>query len=222
MICIPIIAADTNEACRKIARANPLADLLEIRLDLMGSVDLPKIIQTAGKPVMATYRSKREGGDGAADPHTYIRHILAALQAGVDLVDVEMWLPVKWRQKVFEARSVSRLVISTHIQDHTPQQPELDQILRDGIATGADLVKIVTRAEQWSDNFRVLELIPRARSLDTPIIAFCMGPMGKTSRILSYLMGGYLTFASLETGEESADGQIPVTEMRDVLDLLMP
>jgi 3-dehydroquinate dehydratase type I len=133
-----------------------------------------------------------------------------------------MWLPVKWRQKVFEVRSVSRLVISTHIQDGTPQQPELDQILRDSMATGADVVKIVTRAEQWSDNFRILELIPRARSLDTPIIAFCMGPMGKTSRILSYLMGSYLTFASLETGEESADGQIPVTEMKNILDLLTP
>jgi 3-dehydroquinate dehydratase type I len=222
MICIPIIATDSNEACQKIARANPLADLLEIRLDLMGSVDLPKILQTAGKPVLATYRSKREGGQGTTVPHTYTRHILAALQEGVDLVDVEMWLPVKWRQKIFEARRTARLVISTHIQSGTPQQPELDQILRQSINAGADIIKIVTWASIWSDNFRVLELISRARNLAVPIIAFCMGPLGKTSRILSYLMGSYVTFASLEIGEESADGQIPVTDMRNILDLLMP
>jgi len=47
-----------------------------------------------------------------------------------------------------------------------------------------------------------------------------MGPMGKISRIFSCLMGGYLTFASLEEGKESADGQIPIREMRKVVDIL--
>jgi 3-dehydroquinate dehydratase len=36
------------------------------------------------------------------------------------------------------------------------------------------------------------------------------------------LLGGYLTFASLEPGEESAPGQIPAGEMRRILDLLSP
>jgi 3-dehydroquinate dehydratase/shikimate dehydrogenase len=44
--------------------------------------------------------------------------------------------------------------------------------------------------------------------------------MGRISRIASPLFGGYLTFASLEEGEESADGQIPVTEMKRILDIL--
>jgi 3-dehydroquinate dehydratase len=33
-------------------------------------------------------------------------------------------------------------------------------------------------------------------------------------------MGGYLTFASLEKGEESASGQIPVREMKKILDMI--
>jgi 3-dehydroquinate dehydratase/shikimate dehydrogenase len=71
-----------------------------------------------------------------------------------------------------------------------------------------------------ADNFRVLELIPKAQEREINIIAFCMGRFGRISRIFSHLMGGYLTFASLEGGEESAAGQIPVAEMKKILDML--
>jgi 3-dehydroquinate dehydratase len=33
-------------------------------------------------------------------------------------------------------------------------------------------------------------------------------------------MGSYLTFSSLETGEESAAGQIPINEMKKILEML--
>jgi 3-dehydroquinate dehydratase type I len=87
-------------------------------------------------------------------------------------------------------------------------------------ATGADIVKIVTQAGAPQDNLRVLGLISLAKNLGIKIIAFCMGPMGRISRIASPLMGGYLTFASLETGNESASGQIPVREMKKILDII--
>ena len=88
----------------------------------------------------------------------------------------------------------------------------------DSMATGAEITKIVTRAETWGDNLRVLELIPKARDMGTQIIALCMGPMGRISRVFSLLLGGYLTFASLEEGQESATGQIPVAEMKSLLE----
>jgi 3-dehydroquinate dehydratase type I len=87
-------------------------------------------------------------------------------------------------------------------------------------STGAHIVKIVTRANIWEDNFRVLSLIPSAHNLGLEIIAFCMGPIGKISRILSHLMGGYLSFASLEQGKESAAGQIPIREMKRAIEIL--
>jgi 3-dehydroquinate dehydratase type I len=73
-----------------------------------------------------------------------------------------------------------------------------------------------------ADNLKVLDLIPKAQERGIRIIAFCMGRFGKISRIFSHLMGGYLTFASLEGGEESAPGQIPVEEMKRILKVLSP
>jgi len=207
MFCIPIIARNTDEALEKIAMANKMADMLEIRLDMMNAFDLHQIIQASLKPVLVSYRSKKEGGKGNIDPEAYTNNILTAIQEGADLVDVELSLPLKWRKKIFDARGKSVIVISTHISDGTPSRGELEKIFRECTAAESDIVKIVTRAQAWEDNLRVLELIPKAHDLGIKIIAFCMGHMGRISRIFSHLMGSYLTFVSLEGGQESAQGR---------------
>ena len=220
MFCIPIISRDNPEALQKMAVAEPLADILEIRLDAMETFDLHEIIKAASKPVLITYRSRREGGMGSADPKTHTDYILTAIEEGANLVDAELSLPRKWQEKILDGRGRSEIIISVHIKDGTPSQQDLEKIFRDCADTHSDVVKIVTRAETWADNLRVLELIPKAHDLGIKIIAFCMGPMGKISRIVSHLMGGYLTFASFESGEESAAGQIPIRQMREIIDIL--
>jgi 3-dehydroquinate dehydratase type I len=222
MICIPITAKNTEVALEKIAMANALADMIEIRLDMMESFDLHEIIQAASKPVLVTYRSIREGGEGTVDDKTHASYLLAALEEGAELVDVEGRLPEKWREKVFRARRKSSIVVSTHVPDSTPPKEKLERIFEELAGTGADIIKIVTQANSMIDNLRVLDLIPKARERGIKIIAFCMGRFGKISRIFSHLMGGYLTFASLEGGEESAAGQIPVEEMKRIMKVLSP
>lgn len=222
MFCIPIIARNTAEALEKIAMANTLAGMVEIRLDMMNTFDLHQIIQASLKPVLVTYRSKKEGGKGNIDPETHTNYIFTAIQEGADLVDVELSLPLKWRKKIFDARGRSGIVISTHISEGTPSRDELGKIFRECAAAEADIVKIVSWAKAWEDNLRVLELIPRAHDLGIKVIAFCMGPMGRISRIFSHLMGGYLTFVSLEPGQESAAGQISVIEMKKILEYFSP
>ena len=216
MFCIPILAKHTDESVSKILRANSLGDMLEIRLDLMESFDLQRIREATKKPLLVTYRSKEEGGKGDADPEIHSEILHSAIQAGADFIDVEFRLPEKCRQKILDVKGKSSTIISAHFNDGTPSRQDLDRIFRDCTATGADIIKIVTLANTWADNLKVLELIPRAQDLGGKIIAFCMGPTGRISRVLTHLMGGYLTFASLESGEESAKGQIPISEMRQI------
>jgi 3-dehydroquinate dehydratase type I len=218
VLCIPIIAKNTEEAVKKMALAEALVDMVEVRLDLMEAFDLPEIVRAAKKPVLVTYRSEREGGKGDANPETQVEHILTAVREGADLVDVELSLPPEWRRKVFEVEGKTEIVISTHINHGTPTSNELERIFRDCTATGAPVVKIVTMAKNWEDNLRVLELIPKAQAQGVKVIAFCMGPKGRISRILSHLMGGYVNFVTLEAGQESAAGQIPAMEMKEILE----
>ena len=220
MICIPIIAKNTDEALEKIVRANLKADMLEFRLDVMESFRLEDMIQLASKPVIVTYRSKKEGGNGSADYAMQTRYLFNAVEAEVDFVDVEYSMPPEFRRRIFRDRGRSKIIASVHLLRATPSNEKLEEIFRNLTATGADIVKIVTRAQRPVDNLRVMNLIPSATGMGLNIIALCMGEKGRISRIASPLLGGYLTFASLDQGEESADGQMPVKEMRKMLERL--
>lgn len=222
MLCVPIIGRDAQEVLQKTERANSVADMLEIRLDLMDRFDLREILHAARKPVIVTYRSEGEGGMGVADCGVRAGHLAKAIEMGAELVDVEYSLPPAFRHQLFRLKGSSRFIVSTHLLSGTPSRETLEEILGKMAATGAEIVKIVTRARSEEDNLRVLELIPMARRSGVKIIAFCMGQAGKISRIASCLMGGYLTFVSLEKGEESAEGQISIGEMKQILSILSP
>ena len=220
MICVSIIAKSTDEYLEKIAKANAIADMVELRLDLMESLRLKDMVRRISKPVIATYRSKKEGGKGSADYSTRTRYLWNAIEAGADFVDVEYSMPLEVRHSFFQTPRPFGVISSTHLLNGTPDTERLIATLRKLAATGADVVKIVTQARAPEDNLRILNLIPMAQKMGIKIITFCMGPVGRISRVASPLMGGYLTFSSLEEGDESGEGQIPVTQMRTIMDIL--
>jgi 3-dehydroquinate dehydratase len=49
-----------------------------------------------------------------------------------------------------------------------------------------------------------------------------MGTIGRISRILAPFVGSFMTFCSLEQGEESAHGQISAQEMRRIWNIISP
>lgn len=220
MICIPVTARNTAEALPKIQAAGGLGDVVELRLDGMESFRLGEMIRACPRPAMVTYRSRREGGRGDADEKATIDLLLQAIEAGAMFLDVERILQREGRQRVIREKAGARVVLSAHFHEGTPNRRRLERLLREMTDEGVDLVKIVTRARVPEDNLRVLSMIPMARELGVEIIAFCMGRMGRLSRIASLLLGGYMTFASLREGEESADGQIPASRMREILEVL--
>jgi len=222
MFCISIIARDTEEALRKMAETTPLADILEIRLDMMDSFEIGPIIQSSVKPVLVTYRSTKEGGQGKADPDIVADYLISAIREEADLIDVELNMPRDLRERIFDAKGKTGIIVSTHINNGTPPRGDLNKVFKESIEAGGDIIKIVTMARRWDDNLRVLELIPEARDRGLEIIAFCMGPLGRMSRIFSLLMGAYMTFASMAAGQESAEGQIPIAEMKELLRFFTP
>jgi len=216
-IAISIAADDTAGVVEKMTRAADLAEVFEIRLDLMASFDLQQIVRLAPKPVIVTYRSRKEGGRGRAHYITRCRVLEQALDAGAAFVDVEFSMPLDFRESLLRNKKESKVILSRHILSATPSRKALERLFGKMAATGADVIKIVTLARNPEDNSRVLGLIPRARELGIDIIAFCMGREGSVSRIASPLMGGYLSFASSGEGEETAAGQIPARDMRKML-----
>jgi 3-dehydroquinate dehydratase type I len=100
----------------------------------------------------------------------------------------------------------------------TPPLEGLKKIVARQLAAGADIVKVVTAAGSFEDNFTVLKLIgefPNDR-----IIAFCMGAEGRLSRILCPLLGGQFTYAAITEGGQSASGQLTVSQLASLYNMV--
>ena len=109
-------------------------------------------------------------------------------------------------------------LLSFHDIEKTPPIDKLKNIIKRQLAAGADICKLVTTATNAEDNLTVLRLIPEFPQAN--IIAFAMGQLGLSSRILCPLAGGFLTYASIAKGTESAPGQLSVEELSELYRLV--
>ncbi len=145
--------------------------------------------------------------------------LLSAAKKDFAYVDVGLSTP-KLRNFVSEVKAAgAKPIVSFHDFSQSLSLPELNNILEREIACGADVCKIVTTANQVEDNLKLLNFTSTACS-KAKVVCFAMGELGKISRLLSPVFGGFFTFASLERGSETAAGQMTIREMRTAYELL--
>ncbi len=223
-ICIPISASTNQEALTKIKKGFALAEMLELRIDGIQKVDLKKLLADKKGEIIVTNRVREEGGAFAGGERERVALLKKAVALGCEYVDLELRtdekLLVELKKEIVDFQRKTQLILSYHSMDGTPTLGELKKKLEEGYKAGADIVKIVPYAQKIEDNLHVLSLIPYTQKKGLKIIAFCMGEKGMISRVISPLMGSYLTYASLAKGEESAPGQMTVEEIRQVLWIL--
>ena len=214
MICIPIVGPSMSKAQEQIESALEIADILELRLDLIESSNLNILLSSSTLPVIVTNRSKHDGGQFKGSDEIRVQSLRDALKAGADYVDIEVSTPREYLQPFLEESDPAKIILSYHDFSHTPE--DFNPLYETMCEMPGEIVKIVTYARDLSDNLKMFELLKRAKSEKQKLIGLCMGDLGEISRILSPLFGGYLTFGSLETGQESAPGQIPAKTLKDI------
>jgi len=211
-ICAVITTPDESA----VAANGILADLFEVRIDLIGKRWQP----LAGKltrPWIATNRLPTEGGKWQGSEKARLEELLKAIELGASIIDLELATPnlIKIVQTV---KDKARCIISHHDFKGTPSLDELKEIVLSQIASGADICKLVTTATSNDDNLRLLRLY--LEFAGHKLITFAMGEAGILSRVLAPLAGAEFTYASLETGKPSAPGQMTVTQMAEIYGLL--
>jgi len=212
MICIPIVGPTMDRALKDIDASQELADLIELRLDLIEGYDLPALIQAAGKPSIVTNRCKMDGGQFSGSEEERVAVLRKAIDLGVDYIDIETSTPGPLLKSVLESKGSVKAVLSHHDFTRTPD--DLNPLYDLMIQMPADVLKIITYATDINDNLTLFRLLARAKKDEKSLIAFCMGEKGELSRILTVQQGGFLTFGSLDTGKESAPGQIPARTLK--------
>jgi len=138
----------------------------------------------------------------------------------VTCLDLELAADAGFRREIAACRGPTKLILSWHDFGGTPEAARLEAILEEMLASEADIVKLVALAREPADNLRLLSLIPRAKAQGKEIIAFCMGPLGKWSRLAAPLLGSWLTFAPFSKTGASAPGQLTVNDLKRVWNTL--
>lgn len=204
-----ICAVIVNKDLTAIREVESLVKMFEVRIDLIGD-GWQETASQLEKPWIACNRIKEEGGNWQDSEARRKEELLKAVQLGADIVDIE--LATKNLERVVSLiKKRAKCLLSFHDIEKTPPLDNLKKIVKRQLAAGADICKVVTTAKKFEDNLTVLKLI--SEFPETSIVTFAMGSLGLTSRILSPLVGGDFTYASIEKGTESAPGQVTVADL---------
>jgi 3-dehydroquinate dehydratase I len=215
---------DVSPAKLKGLLYHPEVDLLEWRLDVFyqryaRNETLAALTTLAGfprHPVVATNRAKQEGGvfDGPEALRFEILH--KAAEVGAEWVDLEHWVGAA-TMKGFQSQD-ARVLLSHHDFSATPDRATLQRLAETMARKEPDAIKITTYAQTSEDNLRVLELIPFGRQeLGIEVLAFCMGPLGCWSRLISLMLGSPWAYVQLPELLPAAEGQFMAAELRLLL-----
>jgi 3-dehydroquinate dehydratase/shikimate dehydrogenase len=177
------------------------ADYVEVRLDYL------KEPQQADNtrwdrfpiPVIATCRGIERGGFFQGSLTEEYRILDTAVRNGAKFVDIDY--------QHTRAFGSAKVIASYHNFDCTP--PNLESVIEEACATGADIAKAATHVNRWADNRRLLEAM--AKPWPKPVIVAGMGDIGQITRVAGPSRGSFLSYAAAHRA--SAPGQIRLAEM---------
>nr|XP_009386288.1 PREDICTED: bifunctional 3-dehydroquinate dehydratase/shikimate dehydrogenase, chloroplastic [Musa acuminata subsp. malaccensis] len=219
LLCVPLVSKTVEQMVADMAAAKACgADLVEIRLDHLSNFDprrdLQLLLDDRPLPALVTYRPKWEGGEYEGNDKQRFQALCLAMELGAEYVDVELKVADDFVRLISEKKPENfKLIISSHNYQSTPSNEELSSLVARIQAAGADIVKIATTAVDIVDVARMFQVIVHCQ---VPMIGLVMEEKGLISRLLCPKYGGYLTFATLGAGKESAPGQPTISDLLNV------
>jgi 3-dehydroquinate dehydratase type I len=206
-IAASLAAEDTDTCLRELDRLAPRIGLAEVRLDLMRTFDIGKLVANSPVPLVLTCRPERERG-GFTGPEAERMGILrSAHDHGCAYIDVEAGSlddVSGWGD------SPTQVIASQHWYGQMPSDLHGQYL---DLRGRCDVVKFVGTAQTARDVLPVLELL---RDAATPVIGMAMGAPGTCTRILAPAFPQtVLTYGAATYAAATAPGQITVDEMTD-------
>jgi len=200
------------------------ADILEIRLDLLGIKDTKSALEMiAGLkeeislPCIATNRLPIDGGKWEGAEEKRIQLLLDILPE-VDAVDVELAAVAGLREKLISTSHElgKTVIVSHHDFNGTPPIEKIKEMLEMAWRCRGDIAKFAAKANSPADTINLLRVTHEATR---PLCMTSMGDLGKHTRVIAPFYGSVLTYGSI--GEAVAPGQLNIAELKRVMKVLL-
>ena len=232
-IIVPLVGVTKEQILEEAAIVKELQpDVVEWRVDWYEEVENLEAVKALigelrsiynEELLLFTFRSHKEGGNKEISDDFYVELNQAAISTkNIDFVDVELFNEEKNVKALLASAKENGVfvIMSNHDFFKTPAKDEIVSRLRKMQEYGADIPKIAVMPTSVQD---VITLIDATNTMktqyaDRPIITMSMAGTGVISRLAGELFGSALTFGAGK--EASAPGQIPVSELRTVLEIL--
>ena len=225
-ICVPIAYETEKEILEESVRIgkSSVADIAEWRIDWYQDVFQPrkrnalsrKIRENLqGKPLLVTFRSRREGGERDITPEAYQVLLDEVIESNigsntVDLLDVELSQGMACVQELIKHAHQMGIgvIVSQHDFKKTPEASSLITTMEQMASYGADVCKIAVMPQSLADVAALLSATGTMKENhpETLLITMSMGRTGCVS---------VMSFGSM--GKASAPGQVSAKELSDVL-----
>ncbi|MEJ2241994.1 MAG: type I 3-dehydroquinate dehydratase [Candidatus Bathyarchaeota archaeon] len=213
-VCVSLPPKTIDECINLIQKAeaqNP--DFIEIRLDYLEEYNRVNEISSYTKiPLIATNKSVKQHGTFSGTESERQSILIEAAKNGFNYVDVDLGIQNQTKLISNLHNYEAKVIVSYHDFKKTPSLPELNNILNEMLVLEADICKIITTAQNMSDNLVLLNFISDV-SKKIKIVCFAMSEFGKHSRLVSPLFGAFFTFASLDKKRKTAEGQLTLEEV---------
>ncbi len=232
-ICVPIVGTTKEELLQEVkALQNLSVDIVEWRMDwfkeienLDAAKEMVKTLREALKDtaLLATFRSKKEGGELEVSTEYYIALNKAIVDSGcADLIDVELFTGETEVNDIvtYAHEHGVKVIMSNHDFDKTPSYDEILTRLKAMQSLDADIPKIAVMPTCKKDVLTLLQATNEMHETyaDRPIITMSMAGTGVISRLCGEVFGSALTFGAAK--KASAPGQMNVENLHTVLTLL--
>lgn len=206
MICASIAEKDVEVCLKSIEKV----EMAEIRIDLaeFNDDEIRKVFSLRKKLIATCRPGKIKDNDRAL-------MLKVAIGSGATYVDIEYEAPETYKNDLIDFAHSHQcdVIISYHNYEKTPDLEELEQIVQQCYAQGADLAKVATHVNVNRDNSKILSLYKAPGRL----VAIGMGDLGRISRIVAPFLGAEFTYASLDEANITAPGQISYEKLNQFI-----
>ncbi len=195
--------------------------LIEIRWDYFHSKisgDLAKwvikYVHSFNMKAIFTYRGSNTNFN---EHHLLLNELISFKPDYIDL-DVDIIASQLTELVDFSIKNDVMIVYSYHNDNETPPLPILSdmfeffiQMLPGLTSREGNILKMVCTAKNTEDNETIIQFCDQFSNLGIDLISFCMGEMGKSTRIKSIQHGAVYTYAYIR--EPTAAGQIHFSDI---------